>query len=114
MATLRLRTLRLVIVVAALGALCGCHSFLGYKGWPCPEHDHTTFLTPAMRIDTIKQFAAQSTGTDTPEQRKLTDQLARQIQIESDPLVRRAIVRAAADFRTPMASQIVQAGLNDG
>jgi HEAT repeat protein len=94
-------------------ALAGCHSFLGYRGWPYPEPERTTFHTPAMRIDTIRQFAGRADGTDSESQRELTDQLARQIQIEPDPLVRRAIVEAVAEFRTPLAQQIVEAGLND-
>jgi HEAT repeat protein len=113
MAMLRLRTLHTMVLASAVAASCGCSSFLGYRGWPFPERDRTTFLTPAMRIDTIKQFARQSNGTDSEEQRKLTDQLARQIQIESDPLVRKAIIDAVAEFRTPLAPQILQAGLND-
>jgi HEAT repeat protein len=113
MATHRIRTLQTLVVACALAACGGCHSFLGYKGWPFPERDRTTFLTPAMRIDAIKQFAGQATGVDSPEQRKLTDQLARQIQIESDPLVRKAIIDAVSEFNTPLAPQILQAGLND-
>jgi HEAT repeat protein len=113
MAMLRLRFLQPLVITCAIVASCGCSSFLGYRGWPFPEHDRTTFLTPAMRIDAIKQFARQSNGTDSEDQRKLTDQLARQIQIESDPLVRRAIIDAVAEFRTPLAPQIIQAGLND-
>jgi HEAT repeat protein len=114
MATHRSSILLLLAIASVFVASAGCNSFLGYRGWPFPEHDRTTFLTPAMRIDTIKQFAGQSTGVDSPEQRQLTDQLARQIQIESDPLVRKTIVDTVAQFRTPLAMQIIQAGLNDG
>lgn len=94
-------------------ALSGCHSFLGYHGWPYKEPDRTTFHTPALRIDTIRQLAGQANGTDSEQQRELTDQLARQIQIEPDPLVRTAIIGAVAEFRTPLAPQILEAGLND-
>lgn len=96
-----------------LSALTGCTSFFGYRGWPYPEHDRTSFHTPSMRIDTINQFASRSDGTDSQEQRDYTDQLARQIQIEPDPIVRQAIIRATAEFRTPLAYQIVEAGLRD-
>ncbi len=94
-------------------AITGCQSIVGYRGWPLPEHDHTSFHTPAMRIDTVKQFASRADGTDSQEQREYTDQLARQIQIEPDPIVREAIIRATGQFGTPLAYQIIEAGLRD-
>lgn len=110
----RLRCLPVgLLVLCALAALTGCQSFLGYRGWPYPEHDRTSFHTPAMRIDTVEQFASRADGTDSTEQREYTDQLARQIQIEPDPLVRAAIIRATSRFRTPLAYQILEAGLRD-
>lgn len=109
----RVPTCAALATVIALVALTGCQSFFGYRGWPFPEHDRTSFHTPSMRIDTIEQFASRSDGTDSQEQRDYTDQLARQIQIEPDPLVRQAIIRATAEFRTPLAYQIVEAGLRD-
>jgi hypothetical protein len=99
--------------LVAILTLAGCHSFLGYRGWPYPEVDHTSFHTPSLRIDAVKQFATRADGTDSPDQREYTDQLARQIQIEPDPLVREAIVRATGEFRTPLAYQIIEAGLRD-
>jgi HEAT repeat protein len=99
--------------MACLAATAGCHSFLGYRGWPFPEVENTTFVTPAMRKDTVRQFAARADGTDSPDQRAQTDQLARQIQIEPDPLVREEIIRAIGQYRTPLAQQVLEAGLND-
>jgi HEAT repeat protein len=66
-----------------------------------------------MRADAVAEFAMRSTGVDSPEQREITDQLARQIQIEPDPLVRQAVIRAISEFRTPMAQQVLEAGLAD-
>jgi HEAT repeat protein len=66
-----------------------------------------------MRVDAISQFASRSTKVDSPQQREITDQLARQIQIEPDPIVRVAVVKAIAEFRTPMAQQVLEAGLDD-
>jgi HEAT repeat protein len=81
--------------------------------WPFPDRDRTTFEGPAMRINTIEQLAVKSTGVDSPDQREIAEQLARQIQIESDPLVRAAVVRTIADFRTPISVQVLEAGLAD-
>jgi HEAT repeat protein len=109
----RLGTLRHWFALAWLGALTGCHSFLGYRGWPFPEVENTTFVTPAMRKDTIRQYAARADGSDSADQRAQTDQLARQIQIEPDPLVRETIIRAISEFHTPLAGQVLEAGLAD-
>jgi HEAT repeat protein len=106
---------------AALRCLCalsvivlgGCQSMSWPQFWPFPERELTTYNTPAMRSTAIGEFASRSTGTDTPEQRQITDQLARQIQVEPDPLVRQAVIRAIAEFRTPMAQQVLEAGLAD-
>jgi hypothetical protein len=81
--------------------------------WPFPERKLTTYHTPAMRVDAVKEFSTRSTGVDSPEQRQITDQLARQIQVEPDPLVRQAVVSSIAEFRTPISQQVLEAGLND-
>ena len=99
----------------ALGviALAGCQSIPWPQMWPFPERERTSYHTPAMRVDAIGEFAMRSTGVDSPEQREVTDQLARQMQVEPDPLVRQAVVGAIAEFRTPMAQQVLEAGLTD-
>jgi HEAT repeat protein len=81
--------------------------------WPFPERELTTYRTPAMRVDAIEAFAMRSKHVDSPEQRQITDQLARQIQVEPDPLVRKAVVRTIAEFQTPMSQQVLEAGLSD-
>ena len=101
----------------ALAVLCvafvGCQSLSWPQFWPFPERELTTYHTPAMRVDAIQQFAMRSTGVDSPEQREITDQLARQIQVEPDPLVRLAVIGAVAEFQTPMAQQVLESGLAD-
>jgi len=107
---------RICCLAALLFAACsGCQFYHQHRPtfWPFPERELTTYHTPAMRVDAVKEFALKSTGVDTPEQREITDQLARQIQVEPDPLVRQAIVRTIAEFRTPMAQQVLEAGLGD-
>lgn len=96
-------------------ALAGCQTYERYRPtfWPFPDRELTTYNTPKMRVDAVEQFAMRSTGMDTPQQRDITDQLARQIQVEPDPLVREAIVKTIAEFETPLAGQVLEAGLND-
>jgi HEAT repeat protein len=97
-----------------LAALAGCQSVWTPNVWPFPERQElTTFDTPKMRTDAVDQFAMRATGVDTPQQRQITDQLARQIQVEPDPLVREAVIKSIAEFRTPMAQQVLEAGLGD-
>jgi len=101
------------LAAAWLATSLGCQSIPTPNVWPFVERDRTDYRTPAMRIDAIEQFAALSTGVDSPEQREKADQLARQIQIEPDPLVRLAIVRSIAAYRVPIAQQVLEAGLAD-
>ena len=102
-------------LVVGLAVLCGCQTYERYRPtfWPFPEHKLTSYHTPAMRVDAVKEYAMRSKGVDSPEQREITDQLARQIQVEPDPLVRQAIVQAIGTYRTPMAQQVLEAGLSD-
>lgn len=81
--------------------------------WPFRDNERSSYPTPAMRTDAIREFAARSNGLDTPEQQEIAGQLARQIQVEPDPLVRATIVDTLAAFNTPLASQVMVAGLND-
>jgi HEAT repeat protein len=101
-----------MFAVCAL-ALGGCRSLSMPEFWPFPERERTTFITPAMRSAAIAEFGARSTGVDSPEQREITDQLARQIQVEPDPLVRQEVIHAIAEFKTPMAQMVLEAGLAD-
>src|SRR6266513_1585547 len=103
------------LAALVLIALAGCQTISEHRPtfWPFPERKLTTYHTPAMRVDAIHEFATRSIGVDTPEQRQITDQLARQIQVEPDPLVRQAIIGSIAEFRTPIAQQVLEAGLGD-
>jgi hypothetical protein len=110
------RALR-IVALAALSLLtgAGCQFYDRHRPtiWPFPERERTTYNTPSMRVDAVSDFAMRSKHVDSPEQRQITDQLARQIQVEPDPLVRQAVIKAIAEFQTPMAQQVLQAGLQD-
>ena len=100
-------------LVLCTAAMAGCQSLSWPNTWPFPEYEQTTYHTPSMRVEALEQFGMRSTGSDTPEQREITDQLAKQMQVEPDPIVRQAVVRAIAEFRTPIAQQVLEAGLAD-
>ena len=66
-----------------------------------------------MRVAAVQEMAAQADDIDSTEQIRLSEQLASQIQTEPDPLVRKAIQETIAEYSTPLASQVLLAGLND-
>lgn len=107
----------IVLLLLAAGSLFaggGCTTIPSWAArWPIIEPDRTSYKTPKMRADAVRAFAERANGLDSQDQRDLTDQLARQIQIEPDPLVREAIVETIAKFRTPLALQVLGAGLHD-
>lgn len=107
MSLLRNLTLLLPVVL-----LAGCQSG-PLSSWFFAQQDRTTYQTPRMRMDEALAMGDQANGEDTPDQQQLVVDLARKIQTEPDPLVRESIVKAVAGFRTPLASQVLTAGLQD-
>ena len=75
--------------------------------------EKTSIITPAMRADAIREIAARAEKADAAEQARYTEQLASQIQTEPDPLVRQAIQETIAEFETPLAREVLLAGLRD-
>jgi hypothetical protein len=98
-----------------LTVVSGCQFYDRHRPtfWPFPERKLTTYHTPSMRVDAVHEYAMRSSHLDTPDQRQLTDQLARQIQVEPDPLVREAVVKVIAEYKTPIAQQVLEAALSD-
>ncbi|NOY42229.1 MAG: HEAT repeat domain-containing protein [Planctomycetes bacterium] len=86
---------------------------VGCTAWPFQTKKNTTVITPGMRIATIREMAAQARDIDSTEQTRLTQQLATQIQTEPDPLVRQAIQETIAEYSTPLAQNVLLAGLQD-
>jgi len=96
-----------LFVLWVVVATAGCHVL------PFGAKERTSILTPAMRIAAIQEAGAQADGTDSAEQGQLVEQLALQIRSETDPVVRRSIQQSVAKFRTPLAREVLLAGLND-
>lgn len=101
----------LLTVLAVTGCASGPIARLGYG--PFAKKELTTFQTPAKRMAEIEAIGERSTGQDTPDQQQFVVDLARRVQTEPDPLVRRSILRSVAKFRTPLAAQVLTAGLAD-
>jgi len=98
---------QLVAAAAGLLTLVGCATL------PWQETERTSIITPRMRIAAIREIGARASDADADEQLQSTDQLAAQIQTEPDPLVRRAIQQTMAELDTPLARDVMIAGLQD-
>lgn len=94
-----------IAVATALAAGC--------SAWPFHAKERTSIITPGMRAAAVREMAAQAEDADTAEQQRLTEQLAMQIRTEPDPLVRKAIQETLGEYSTPMARDVLIAGLDD-
>jgi len=86
---------------------------LGCATWPFQSKERTSILTPGMRVAAIQEMAARADDIDSAEQSELTEQLAMQIRTEPDPIVRKAIQETIAGYSTPLARDVLVAGLSD-
>jgi HEAT repeat protein len=85
----------------------------GCTSGPFAQKERTSVITPAMRIAAIREGGARARDTDDAEQAKAVEELVTQIRTERDPIVRKAIQEAVAEYDVPMARQVLIAGLND-
>lgn len=106
---------RNTLLLLTLAAVPGCHS--GPRGglaWnPFSKPERTSYETPSMRTEQALAAGEQADGTDSARQQELTVELARKVQVEPDPLVRDAIMKSVAKYNTPLAGQVLTAGLQD-
>jgi len=86
---------------------------VGCNSWPLQEKQRTSIITPAMRVSAIREIGLGAGKADSLEAESLTEQLATQIRTEPDPLVRLAIQESIAEFATPLARDVLIAGLQD-
>jgi len=91
----------------AVSMVGGCSSL------PFMQKERTSIITPGMRIAAVREIGPRADKADFAEQRRLCEQLAMHIQTEPDPLVRQEIQNTVAEFDTPLALNMLMAGLND-
>ncbi|TWT77667.1 HEAT repeat protein [Posidoniimonas polymericola] len=106
---------RNTLLLLTLATTAGCQSGpLGGLVWnPFSRAERTSYETPAMRTERALAAGDAADGTDSARQQELTVELARKVQTEPDPLVRDAIMKSVAKFKTPLAGQVLTAGLQD-
>lgn len=69
--------------------------------------------TPDDRIKELKEIRKTAAKKSPQEQQQISAELIKDIQRESDPLMRRHLLRAIAAFPIPAAGAVVAAGLGD-
>lgn len=99
--------------VLACACLAWMATLAGCQLWPFGDNERTSIITPAMRAASIREIGPRSDDADSAQQLSMCEELAQQIRTEPDPIVRRAIQETIAKFETPLASAVLQAGLND-
>lgn len=100
---------RCAVLLLLVAEICAA----GCQMWPFRSRDRLAIVTPAMRVATVREAAARGRKADPPQQEEICQQFAEQIRTEPDPIVRRSIQQAVAEFETPLAQAILMAGLND-
>jgi hypothetical protein len=69
--------------------------------------------TAISKIEQIEQLARAAERSTPSEQHRIAQLLAQQIGAERDTIIRAKIIAAITSTRTPLASEVLRAGLND-
>jgi len=103
------------VVCAALLLFCavGCQWTGVPNPFAKPKNTAVGITTPAQRIEQLKLVEAKAAKSSPEEQQTICGQLAKQIQHEQDPIVRRQVVRTLGAFSTPVSAAVLKAGLSD-
>ncbi|HTU24432.1 MAG TPA: HEAT repeat domain-containing protein [Pirellulales bacterium] len=101
-----------LVLLSALG--CSQRTRKGFS-WPwTPEVDDAVGITtPAQRLAAMQKQAENASKQTPEEQERITNDLAKQIQDEQDPMLRRNIVRTLGYYKTASATAVLQAAIAD-
>ena len=101
-----------LLMLAALG--CSQQSRKNFA-WPwTPEVDDAVGITtPTQRLNAMTEMAAKADKQSPAEQERVSGDLAKQIQDEQDPMIRRHIVHTLGHFNTASATAVLQAAIAD-
>jgi hypothetical protein len=112
----RYKLLALACAVLLL-AVWGCASKPGSSSWKWPwesaPEDAVGITTPAKRIEVMRQMRVDAPKQSPEQQQKIADDLAKQIQGEQDPLLRRHIIRTLGYYNAPVSAVVLKAAIND-
>jgi hypothetical protein len=69
--------------------------------------------SPADRVDTLRKLAERADRADPDERQRVSSELATAYQDETNPFIRRAIVRAIGRYGTPAATGVLETAIQD-
>jgi HEAT repeat protein len=110
-----------VVAALVLGSSAGCRDALLYDlswGWPGRDKEDPAELArygvmPLQKMQEIEVLAAKANSGTAEEREQVTQELARRIQKEMDPIVRTKIMTALGSTQTPTALAVLRAGVRD-
>jgi len=110
---------RVWIVLCGLAAvtMAGCAEMDFLPSWMPfqePASDHIAgVVSPAERIAELRELSAKAAKCSPDERLEVSEQLARSIRNEQDPLIRLEIIRALGSYPGPTADAVLKAALSD-
>lgn len=114
-----LHNLAVLSILICLAMAAGCAEMLGNVNAlgtrlmrRSPE-DMLNIKTPADRIKELKQLAKAAPKKKPEEQQQVVDALAKEFQQESDPILRRHLLRTLAAYPPPAAGAVIVGALSD-
>jgi HEAT repeat protein len=102
-------------LLAGLASL-GCAGGPRWSGWPDFKRidaSQSAVVAPRERIEQLRELGKHGHELDPAVQERTAADLARVLNVESDPVMRAEILRAVARFNSPTATAMVVRGLDD-
>lgn len=82
--------------------------------WPFAEkEEQTNYRTPGQRIEALEELARDAQAYDLNKKQEISAALVEQIRSESDPVIRRQIVRTLGKYETDSALSVLLSGCKD-
>lgn len=108
------RVARVALATALLLMMPGCTALRSSKlAFWNPQDEDPRVVTPAKKIAQLRQLAKECPHLPQAEHDRLAVELARELRIEDDPLVRAQLLRTLALVRSDTATSMLRAGVQD-
>jgi hypothetical protein len=109
---------KLMASIVCAVALAGCaQSKPSRKGWAWPwtpeVDDAVGITTPGKRIEQMNKLQELAATQSPADQERVSQELAKQIHDEQDPLIRRHIVRTLGYYQTTVSTTVLKLAVAD-